>query len=133
MDQDGLPRIRDKFDIANAKALAALGYPAVKPMVPHLLEWIQDGNWPVAHVVAAFLASLGSQILPEIRAVLAHPSDAEWKWFCIKDVLAHMEPAAVRELRPELERLAFSPSERDKGGEVDQVARELLAALDRSV
>jgi hypothetical protein len=93
---------------------------------------VQDGNWPVAKALAPFLASIGRPILPAIRAVLAQPDDAGWKWFVIEDVLARMDPAAARELRPDLERLGFAPSDQDRTEQVDEVARALLAALDRA-
>ena len=130
MSQDGLPRIRHKSDIESAHALVALGYPAVAPRLPHLLEWVQDGNWPVAKALAPFLAAIGRPILPAAREVLRQTDDPSWKWFLIEDVLTRMDPAAVRELRPDLERLAFAPSDRDRDEQVDQVAREVLAALD---
>jgi hypothetical protein len=127
-----LSRIRHKSDLENAKALVALGYPAVQPLVRHMLEWIQDGNWPVAHVLEPFLASIGRPILKEIREILTQPEDAEWKWFCIVGVLRRMDRDVVSELRPEIERLAFHPSRVDQNGEVDQVARQLLEAMDKA-
>ncbi len=35
---------RDKHDVAAVERLAALGYPTVEPVLPELLEWIQDIN-----------------------------------------------------------------------------------------
>jgi uncharacterized protein DUF5071 len=131
VDSPDLPRIAHKSDWVTAKAIVALGWPTVQPLIPHLLEWTQDGNWPVAHVLSPFLASIGKYILPEIRAVLNQTDDAEWKWFCIWDIIRLMDRATAMELRPELERLAYRPSTRDKGGEVDQITREVLCAFDQ--
>src|SRR5262249_44528772 len=47
-----------KHDVASARALVALGYPAVAPVLPQLLEWVQDINWPVAAVLAPFSRAL---------------------------------------------------------------------------
>src|SRR3954454_25322905 len=46
---------RDKLDVAGARAVIALGYPAVAPVLGDLLEWLQDCNWPVSRPIADFL------------------------------------------------------------------------------
>lgn len=64
----------DKFDTSTAEAIVASGDAAD----PSMLEWVQDLNWPVARVLAPFLASAGSIVAPGIRQVL-ESSDDTWK------------------------------------------------------
>src|SRR5688500_18615540 len=43
---------RNKHDRKRAAAAIAAGYPAVAPVLPEMLEWLQDMNWPVAQDLA---------------------------------------------------------------------------------
>lgn len=37
---------RDKHDTANATALVAASWEIIEPVMPRILEWMQDLNWP---------------------------------------------------------------------------------------
>lgn len=123
-----LEPIRNKFDLEAAKALVAAGYPAVAPMLGHLFEWIQDCNWPVAHIIAPFLASVGSPVIPEIERVF-QTDDLQWKYWCISAVIHDMDAEAANALRGELERLARNPSALEHEEELDEVAQDALDNL----
>ena len=60
-----------KSDVANARALLALGYPALGPHLKKLLEWLQDGNWPISRPIGEFLLTVPEAIAPLIPEVLA--------------------------------------------------------------
>ncbi|KAF0246308.1 MAG: hypothetical protein FD180_796 [Planctomycetota bacterium] len=122
-----LRRIRHKSDEESLQQLRQLGYPAVGPLIPHLLEWIQDPNWPVCLQVTEFLASLGRPALPEIRKVLLG-SDDIWKLSCLY-LLRRMDPKFAMELRPEISRIASSPTPGEASEEVSEEARGLLLHL----
>lgn len=119
---DRLPR--NKLDTDRAGSLVALGYPAVEAAIPELLEWMQDINWPVAQVLQPFLAGIGGPLAPHIRRILETDDDV-WKDWVLRCIVA--ESAELRTiLRPELERLAFSPKPGEKAEELDDTAREML-------
>jgi Domain of unknown function (DUF5071) len=61
-----------KHDLARAHAAVAAGFPTVAPVARELLAWLQDINWPVARVLAPFLASAGSSIAPHLRDILSN-------------------------------------------------------------
>ncbi|MEM9416337.1 MAG: DUF5071 domain-containing protein [Planctomycetota bacterium] len=121
--------VRHKSDIENAQQLVALGYPAVRSVLPQMMEWIQDMNWPVARVLQPFLVSIGEPILPEVRRVF-ESDDLVWQYWCIVEILGHLPVENVSSFRPELERLALRPTQTERQEELDQVAGELLAQLD---
>ena len=123
-----LPTIRDKFDVETAERLVALGYPAVAPALPALLEWIQDMNWPVASTLAPFLAAIGRPLVPELWRVL-HSNDLVWKYWCISCVIAEMPLDVAIEFEPELQRLARSPTPPERAEGLAEVARDALARL----
>ena len=120
--------IRGKFDSENANRLIALGYPTVAPVLPHMVEWIQDMNWPVAKLVAPFLGSLGAPILPEIRKVL-DGDDLIWKYWVISELIGRLPVELAKEFRADLERLAFSPTDEERLEELDQQAKNELERL----
>jgi len=113
-----------KHNTEKAAALVALGYPAVAPVLPQLLEWMQDYNWPVAQVLKPLLAGIGRPLVPHIRAVL-HGNDAVWKYWLQTQIAAESRDVYLA-LMPQLERLRDHPSEEDRREELDAVAGELL-------
>ena len=59
---------RNKHDLRRARVLVALGYPAVAPVLPELLEWLQDLNWPVEDEDAHEVADEAREILLKMDA-----------------------------------------------------------------
>lgn len=118
---------QDKSDLQRARAIVTLGFPAIAPIVPSVLEWIQDINWPVAHIFAPFLASIGSELAPYVRTVL-ETDDGVWKCHVIQAVVAPSLELA-RALQPDLERIVRNPSQSEQNEEVDLVALEALERL----
>jgi hypothetical protein len=113
---------KDKFDEEAAKKLLQYSYEEIKPIVPQLLEWIQDGHWPVAEHVRKFLKTIHSNITPEIILILKD-NDEQWKYQCIrtfgfnaKDIL----------LKKEIERIALSPTQGEIEDDVHVIALETM-------
>ena len=116
---------KDKHDLDRAKALVSIGYPTVAPILPDLLEWLQDGNWPVAHVIGPFLASIGAPLTEEVRRIL-QSQDHSWKYWILLDVVAH-SPELVATLYPELVKIAEGDAIDEDEKEVKEVAKEILS------
>lgn len=119
-----------KFDVEKAAALVQLGFPAVEPVLPQVLEWVQDLNWPVAGVLVPFLAEIGAPLGPYVRAVLAGDDDG-WKYCLLQAVVVPSLPLA-RALRPELGRIAAHPAPGELKEELDQLAGEILKVIDEN-
>jgi hypothetical protein len=119
---------RNKGDMANAYAIVALGYPAVAPVLPDLLEWLQDCNWPVSHPIGDFLASIPEQMSPLIWNVL-RGDDHIWKYWCIVRLITVMPPGIAEQFRTELSRLAEKPTPSERAEELNEVAGDALQSL----
>jgi hypothetical protein len=115
---------RDKLDVEGARSAVRAGYPAVAPVLPGLLEWVQDGKWPVAGIIAPFLAKIGMPILPEVQRVLESADDV-WKYWLLKLVVAE-SPEVLNALRPTLTRLVQNPTVGEQVEGVVAAARKLL-------
>ena len=50
---------KDKHDLLALERARELGFPLLNEIIPDLLEWLQDGNWPVARPTATLLAEAG--------------------------------------------------------------------------
>ena len=118
-----IPQHKRDFDRANA--LVDVGYPAVAPILPRLLVWLQDSNWPISSVLSNFLASIGAPLSPHLREILAG-DDGSWKSSIMRGVIgANTELFAL--FKGELERIANSPTLSERAEQVDEDARDILA------
>jgi len=122
-----LPRGRSDFE--RVRALVALGYPHVASVLPDLVAWLQDANWPISDPVARFLASIGEPVFPFVHEVFAE-TDGIWKYWCIELFVRALPRAAAEAFRSDLQRLADQLTAKDRSEEVDERARAVLAWLD---
>lgn len=71
-----------------------IGFPRVNPVLPEILCWLQDMNWPGASVIFDFLKSIDKPILvPYIETALKKASDEEdYVWIAsMKELLAEID------------------------------------------
>lgn len=115
---------RDKHDNVRAQAAIAAGYPAVEPVLPELLEWLQDTNWPVAQTLAPFLASIGPPLIPHIKKIF-ETDDEMWKYRIIQEILTESR-VNTEALKPQLERIVNSPTKSELDEGLDVEAKEIL-------
>lgn len=122
---NALPLPRDKYDTEAAAALVAASWENIAPVMPQILEWMQDLNWPVAHVFQPFLVSVGVPLVPFIRDVFA-TDDEQWKVNVLVSVVG-FSPELATALRADLERMANNPTAGERLEGVSEEAREILA------
>ncbi len=79
-----------KADVSRAEALVALGYPGVAPVLPILVDWMQDPEWPVAQVLLPLLAGIGAPLAPHVSHVLGSGNKA-WINCVLSGVVAESE------------------------------------------
>ena len=116
---------RDKHDLQAVRRARALGFPSLNAVLPELLQWVRDANWPVAPEVSVLLSQSGPEIIPHIQRVL-HSKDLDWKFWTIDLVIRNLDPDIRQQLRSDLELLANRASREDKQNEVDVVSKEVL-------
>lgn len=115
---------KDKHDTATVQAAIQAGYPAVAPVLPELVAWLQDYNWPVAQVLAPFLATIGIALLPHVQTVLVS-DDLVWKRWVLSCVVSKSKELA-QAVSAELLRLAHeaTPSEREE--DLEEIALDII-------
>ena len=115
---------KGKFDIETARLASRAGFPAVEPVLYELLEWIRNYNWPVAHELFPFLASIGEPLAPHIRQVFAS-DDYIWQyWIC---GLFRESPVLYSIFRQDIHRIASAPTAEERTNELDELSAELIA------
>jgi hypothetical protein len=120
---------QDKLDLHAVARVIERGYPAVEPLLPELLTWMQDLNWPVAQALRPFLASIGAPLAPHIRPIFETDDDV-WKYWIGICVVAESKPLTLA-LKPQLEKVANGPTAGEQEERVDVLARNILQRLAR--
>ena len=115
---------KHKSDIDTARLAVKAGYPAVEPILYDLLEWLQDYNWPVAHELFPFLASIGAPLAPHIRRVFSS-DDLVWQYWLIG--LFRHSPELYFIFRADIHRIASSPTAAEHQEELDERCADLIA------
>src|SRR5262245_30807008 len=115
---------RHKSDEARARSAVDSGFPHVAPILKHLLMWLQDGNWPVSHILADFLRGVGEPLADPIREIL-RSDDVVWKYWVLERVVKNGSPSLRQAIVADLRRIAETPSKDEVEEEVQPIALEI--------
>ncbi|QHT69145.1 DUF5071 domain-containing protein [Rhodocytophaga rosea] len=119
---------KNKTDIEAVEKLYQYSYQEIKPIVPQLLEWLQDINWPVATPMADYLLTMSDYLTDDIIAIL-RGKDEVWKYWCLYafgiNTIKPIEPRLLQEI----EQIAYFPTQGEKEEEVQEVASKIMNKL----
>ncbi|EOR24601.1 DUF5071 domain-containing protein [Cytobacillus oceanisediminis] len=116
---------RDKHDSERVNQLKNLSRKELVLLLPGLMEWIQDMNWPVAEEVSELLLTCPDEIVPLIKNVLATNDDV-WKYWCLIILVKRLPEDLRMQFKMDLIRLAESPTAGERLEELDEIALEIL-------
>lgn len=119
---------RDKYDIEKVEKLKKLDRNIVESLLPELLVFIQDTNWPVAPGVLEILLTFPKEIVPYVQDVLASDDD-NWKWFILHFLVIELPVESRMQFTAYLSRVAETPTANELAEELDEIAKEILATL----
>lgn len=124
---DCLPR--NKHDFERVHTLKIIERTELLPLLPDLMEWIQDMNWPIAEEVSELLLTCPDEIVPLIKEVLATNDDV-WKYWCLIILVKRLPEDLRMRFKKDLIRLAESPTAGEKLEELDEIALEILQMIE---
>ncbi|WP_375200670.1 DUF5071 domain-containing protein [Lysinibacillus sp. RS11] len=124
--EDLLPR--HKFDNDRVEIIKKMDRDIILPLLPNLLEWIQDMNWPVATSVLGLLLTFPEEIVPHVQDVLSSDDD-NWKWFVLHFLVIKLPSESKVQFREYLTRVAETPTHNELAEEIDEIAKETLATI----
>lgn len=119
---------KDKADTYTAEKLMGHNFEEIKPIIPELLEWIQDMNWPVAGPVSRYLESISEHLTPYIIEIL-RGNDPTWKYWCL--IVFRRSKQIDPALLQEIQRLKNYASKMDIEEGVLEEADEILRNYDK--
>jgi len=121
---------KDKHDDTAIAHISTLPESSVAPLIPELLTWFQDINWPIAMPTKSLLLKYPHLLVAPVLQVLLGDDD-EWKHNCLAYIVDEMPREQQRAFRPVVERIAKSPTTVEKEDyELDVIARDILEKLD---
>ncbi|MEW9110016.1 MAG: DUF5071 domain-containing protein [Cytobacillus gottheilii] len=124
---DYLPR--HKHDIERVTKLNNLDKSELLPLLPALMEWMQDINWPIAREVAQLLLTCPEDIIHLIKIVLT-TDDEPWKYWCLEYLVKEMPEELRAEFKEDLIRIAENPTVGEKDEDLDELAKEIVNTLE---
>ena len=71
----------NKFDDSHINELKQLSHDEIRPILPNLLEWIQDYNWPIAKQILSILLQHEDDVTPLVLEILQKSTDSMWKYW----------------------------------------------------
>lgn len=116
---------KDKRDTDAVERAAEIGFPAINTILPDLLEWVQDANWPVAQDLFPLLAKAGPEIAPHINAIF-EGNDLGWKYYVLPWLVMDLDPDVAELLRANVIRMAHHPTKDERDQEIDENARDVI-------
>lgn len=120
---------KNTSDISTINHLMNLTDEEIYPIIPGLLEWMQDINWIVAPYIVSVI--LKHQKISEqfIAGLLSkNQKDDIWKYWIIKELLYNWSDTPCNEILNELMRISEFPTEGEIYEEVSILAKEYLNA-----
>ncbi|AVK85139.1 DUF5071 domain-containing protein [Lysinibacillus sp. B2A1] len=124
--EDLLPR--HKHDHDRIEMIKKMDRDKILPLLPNLLKWIQDMNWPVAPRVLELLLTFPEEIAPHVQYVLSSDDD-NWKWFILHFLIIKLPVESRVQFREYLTRVAETPTDNELAEELDEIAKEILETI----
>ncbi|NOU82167.1 DUF5071 domain-containing protein [Paenibacillus sp. LMG 31459] len=116
---------RDKHDFERVHELNKLDKQDLIPLIPELLQWLQDINWPIAEEISNLLLTVPKETVPYIEEVL-NGGDDIWKTWCLQFYVSQLPEEFRHSLEKQIQRIAYNPTKGEELEEVHITARELL-------
>lgn len=122
-----LPKNKHDFDRVNQ--LMNMDPSILVPLLPSLMEWIQDRNWPIADEVAKLLLRFPKEMVPLIKYILSTDDDV-WKYWCLEMLVKELPVPCQAHLKSELLRLVERPTAGEKLEQLNETAMEILQTIE---
>lgn len=119
---------KDKSDFDRVKKLKECNKDTLRAIIPELLIWLQDINWPIASEISNILIQFDEELIPHIRTIL-NSDDTIWKYWILTKIVSRITLGARAELRQDLIRLSNHPKPDEVAEGMDELAQELLIGL----
>ena len=119
---------RNKYDVDSAEKIKKMDRNLILPLLPGLLIFTQDMNWPVAPSVLEILLTFPIEIVPHVKNVLSSDDD-NWKWFILHFLIIELPVESKIQFREYLTRVAETPTQNEIAEELAEIAKKILVTI----
>lgn len=123
---------RDKGDFERVNKLADLDKSIIVLLIPNLLEWLQDINWPIAMKVSGLLLKYPKETIPYVKQVLSTNDDI-WKEWCLVYFVEKLPQELKIDFINDLKRILCSPTAGEKLEGVNETAEMILKSINAPI
>ncbi|MGX2958806.1 DUF5071 domain-containing protein [Peribacillus sp. JNUCC 23] len=116
---------RNQYDVDWVEKIKKLDRNKNLPLLPDLLVFTQDMNWPVAPSVLEMLLTFPREIVPHVQDVLSSDDD-NWKWFILHYLVIELPVESRVQFKEYLTKVAETPTQNELAEELDKIAKEIL-------
>lgn len=116
---------RHKSDLDRVEKIKSMDRNKILPLLPGLLEWTKDMNWPIAPSVMELLLTFPKEIVPHVQEALSS-NDDNWKYFILKFLVCELPIESRVLFKHYLTRLAETPTPNEVAEGLGEIAIEIL-------
>ncbi|MFD1177845.1 DUF5071 domain-containing protein [Paenibacillus puldeungensis] len=116
---------KHKQDYGRVEQLKTKTLEEMKPILPDLLKWLQDMNWPIAQDIENIVINYQEDLLPHLKEIF-NTNDGEWKYFILHGLVSRLPKHIIKELKPDLIRMKDFPTKDEIVSEINDIVTELL-------
>lgn len=116
---------KDKEDLEFINELKIKSIVEIKDIIPDLLEWTQDMNWPQAKLLVDYFSPYLNEIDSEIIDILKG-NDSLWKYSILLGLILNSKTIPNDKILSAIYEICKNPSEDDKEEEVDVLACRII-------
>lgn len=117
---------KDKVDDSNLGKIKELSDAEIEPIIPELLGWLQDMNWPIANEIAEILRHHEDVVFPHIPGIL-QSDDAMWKLWVMEGLVPHFRLEHKQMLKQDIAALITEETTDEDVIAVSECAKKCLA------
>lgn len=115
----------DKCDYDSIDRLKTLKPEELQMIIPELLEWVQDINWPIAPKIIEILLPLDRILLPHLKVIL-RCNDYDWIDNCLRYLVRKLNSKTLVELKSEFIQLSNSTNPNFIEYEIPQICKDIM-------
>jgi len=88
-----------------ALVLSEIEYVRLEPLIPGMIEWMRDLNWPGAMTIANLLCNIGEAVVPHLKIYFLESDDQLISWI-LSEIVGDWPKTFVVHVQTDLVRLA---------------------------
>ncbi len=116
---------KDKEDLEFINELKSKSIVEIKDIVPELLEWTQDMNWPQTRLLVDYFSPYINEIDIHIIEILKG-NDSIWKYSVLLGLISNSNVIPNNKILGVINEIYKNPSKDDKEEEIDVLAQEII-------